>query len=195
MLLSAAVRNGKEDGAAAAFDACDFPEGFGATFFRFGISSSSESRPETERADDRDVERRSPSEGMEARSESLASSGTIKSSSSLVGLRFLSVWGVNDNHGKRGARKRIHGTLFWGDFLNFKSFSVNTLFPIAVSSFSSGSSDGALEIRRFFVLLEAFARVESLSSGSCTEIFRLIRCDAEFNGIRCCRGDNMSAPS
>jgi hypothetical protein len=54
------------------------------------LSSSSESKPDTERADDREVERRSPSEGMEAASESLASSGTIKSSSSLVGLRFLS---------------------------------------------------------------------------------------------------------
>lgn len=103
MLLSAAVRNVEEDRATAAFSVCDFPEGFGTVFFRIGTSSSpssSESRPEMERADDRDVERRSPSEGMEAASESLASSGTIKSSSSLVGLRFLSVRIINDNRGK-----------------------------------------------------------------------------------------------
>ena len=91
MLLSAAVRNGKEDGTAV-LEAWDFPEGFEAAFFGFGISSSSssESKPDTERADDREAERRSSSEGMEAASESFASSGTMKSSSSLVGLRFLS---------------------------------------------------------------------------------------------------------
>jgi len=91
MLLSAAVRNGEEDGAAV-IEAWDLPEGFEAAFFGFGTSSSSssESKPDTERADDREVERRSPSEGMEAASESLASSGTMKLSSSLIGLRFLS---------------------------------------------------------------------------------------------------------
>ena len=91
MLLSAAVRNGEADGAAVV-EAWDFAEGFGAAFFGFGASSSSssESKPDTERADDREVERRSSSEGMEAASESLASSGTTKLSSSLVGLRFLS---------------------------------------------------------------------------------------------------------
>lgn len=104
MFLSAAVRNGKED-TAAAFEVCDFPEGFEADFFRFGTSSSSsssESIPEAERADDRDVERRSPSEGMEAASELLASSGTIKSSSSSAGLRFLSGWVVSECHGQWG---------------------------------------------------------------------------------------------
>lgn len=93
MLLSAAVKNGEEDGAVT-FEAWDFPAGFGAAFFfGFGTSSSSPSselKPDTERADDREVERRSFSEGMDGTSESLASSGTIKSSSSLVGLRFLS---------------------------------------------------------------------------------------------------------
>lgn len=57
---------------------------------------------------------------------------------------------------------------------------MNALFPMVVSSFSSHSSDGALETRRFFVLPDALARVESLSE-SCTEIFRLIRYDAVFN--------------
>ena len=72
-------------------------------------------------------------------------------------------------------RVRIHGTLFCGGFLNFWSFSVNAFFPMATSSFSSGSSEGGLERRRFFVL--PGARAESLSSNSCTEIFRLIRCN------------------
>jgi len=81
--------------------------------------------------------------------------------------------------GERGGR--IHWTFFRGDFLNFWSFLVNAFFPMATSSFSSGSSDGGLEIRRFFALPDASARPGSLSSVSCTEIFRLIRYDAKLN--------------
>jgi hypothetical protein len=61
-------------------------------------------------------------------------------------------------------RKRIHGTFFCGGFLNFWSFSVNALASIGTSSSSSGPSDEALIIRRFFVFPGAFARTESLSS-------------------------------
>ena len=64
---------------------------------------------------------------------------------------------------------------------------MNAFFPIETSSFSSGSSDGGLEMRRFFALTGAFARPESLSSVSCTEIFRLIRCDAKQNCMQCKR--------
>lgn len=81
-------------------------------------------------------------------------------------------------------RKRIHGTFFCGDFLNFLNFSVNAFFPIATSSSSPGSSEGGLERRRFFVLPGAFARAESLSSESRTEFFRLIRCN-KSNRTRC----------
>lgn len=85
-------------------------------------------------------------------------------------------------------RKCIHGTFFRGDFLNFWSFSVNALPPIATSSLSSGSPNEDLKIRRFFVLPEAFARAESLSSVSCTETFRLIRCDVKSNCMEYWRG-------
>ena len=71
---------------------------------------------------------------------------------------------------------------------------MNALFPIAAPPFSSGSSDGALEIRCFFVLPDAFAGVESLSE-SCTGIFRLIRCGAEFSRTECCKVNNMKIPS
>lgn len=64
---------------------------------------------------------------------------------------------------------------------------MNACFPIAVSPFSSGSSDGGLEIRRFFALPGAFVMAESLSSESCTEIFRLIRCKVKPNRTWCKR--------
>jgi len=83
-------------------------------------------------------------------------------------------------------RNRIHGT-FCGGFLNFWSFSVNAFLPIATPSFSSGSSDGGLKRRRFFVLPGALTGAGSLSSKSCTEIFRLIRCNTKSNRMRCKR--------
>lgn len=131
MFLSAAVKNGEEDGAAA-LEAWDFPEGFDAAFFGFGASSSSSSseyKPDAERADDREVERRSTSEGMEAASESLASSGTMKSSSSLVGLRFLSGQVVSGDRQRRRMREAHTRSLLPGRFFELLKLLGEYLVP------------------------------------------------------------------